>query len=184
MKFRHAVFALLLPFQASTAQEAAAARIELRPTFTARESVVFLGDVADIHSHDLQTIRRLVALPLGDRPLAGAQTIVPRDSIERWARLRLGLPRVDISWGGAPEVAVRTPATAMPTASRSPKGAVTVARGEWVSLRYRNGGVELESRAEVLQDGSTGDVVRVRASFANAPLQARVIAAGQVEAAL
>lgn len=59
-----------------------------------------------------------------------------------------------------------------------------IARGEWVSLRLKSGLVELERRAQVMQDAHLGQVVQVRASGGSAPVSARVVAAGQVEAIL
>lgn len=58
----------------------------------------------------------------------------------------------------------------------------TVARGEMVELRFKAGAVQLEGRAEALQEGETGEVVRVRMTGASMPVQARVLERGRVEA--
>jgi flagella basal body P-ring formation protein FlgA len=59
-----------------------------------------------------------------------------------------------------------------------------VGRGEWVLLRLKSGLVELESRVQAMQQGDLGQTVQVRSSGGSAPLAARVIARGQVEAML
>jgi flagellar basal body P-ring formation protein FlgA len=56
-----------------------------------------------------------------------------------------------------------------------------VSRGEWVALRVRSGFIEMESRAEALQNGRVGQTVSVRTSTATTPLAARVVGPGQVE---
>ena len=56
-----------------------------------------------------------------------------------------------------------------------------VARGQWASLRTSSGVVMLESRAEVLQDGWTGDKVRVRPPGATGVVLARVLGPGKLE---
>lgn len=56
-----------------------------------------------------------------------------------------------------------------------------IARGDWVALRVRSGGIELESRVEALQNGRVGQLVSVKPGNAAAPITARVVAPGQVE---
>lgn len=56
-----------------------------------------------------------------------------------------------------------------------------VVRGDWVALRLRAGGVELESRVEALQNGRLGQMVSVKPGNASAPIMARVVGPGQVE---
>ena len=60
-----------------------------------------------------------------------------------------------------------------------PRPAVT--RGDWVPLRIRSGGMELESRAEVLQNGGVGQLVNVKPRGATGTLEARVLGPGRVE---
>ncbi len=60
----------------------------------------------------------------------------------------------------------------------------TIARGAWVALHMKSGPVELVARAQALQDGEVGQVVQVRSSNGSAPVAARVVAAGRVEALL
>lgn len=59
--------------------------------------------------------------------------------------------------------------------------APSVVRGQWAALRSQAGAVLLESRVEVLQDGRTGEKVRVRQPGATAALVARVVGPGQLE---
>lgn len=60
-----------------------------------------------------------------------------------------------------------------------PSPAVT--RGGWAHLIARSGGVSIESRVEVLQDGRPGEVVRVKVRGASSEVLARVTGPGQVE---
>lgn len=59
-----------------------------------------------------------------------------------------------------------------------------VTRGEWVVLQLKSGAVELERRAQVLQDGVLGQVIKVRGGNGASPVNGRVTAAGRVEAML
>jgi flagella basal body P-ring formation protein FlgA len=263
-----ALFAALVGAQA-VAQVEPAVRIEMRPVFDAASEHVVLGDLAIIHARDLETMRQLVTLSLGERPAAGGEALVRREAIARWVRSRTGIARNDVEWGGAAETIVRTPAqqwhasrleqvaqqtlnawiaqnapgyraelVPLSTDLRLPAGNVTVsarpiaanidadrrvtvwldvavdarnvrsvpvgfemtatvaaaraaaaaaplvARGEWVELHMKSGGLEVQARVQALQDGAAGQVVQVRASAAGAPVSARVVAAGQVEGLL
>lgn len=60
---------------------------------------------------------------------------------------------------------------------------VAVTRGEWATLRSVSGPVVLEATVEVLQDGRSGQKVRVRQRGATAAVMARVLGPGQVEIA-
>ena len=190
MKIVPAILAVLAAN--ACAEDNPVARVELRPVIAAQQVEVRLGDVADIHSRDLRTMRRLVTLPLGERPAAGSDVVVRRDVLERWVRLRLGLARGAVEWQGPAQAVIRTfeaqavaPARAeIEAASRTRQSMHLVARGDWASLRLRSGGIEVQARVQVLQDGAAGDVVRVRASRASEAVDARVISAGYVEAAL
>lgn len=56
-----------------------------------------------------------------------------------------------------------------------------VARGDWVALRVRTGAIEMEERAEALQNGRIGQTVNVKPSKATSAILARVVGPGQVE---
>jgi flagella basal body P-ring formation protein FlgA len=56
-----------------------------------------------------------------------------------------------------------------------------VARGDWVALRIHAGAMELESRAEALQNGRAGQTVSVKPHGASGILEARVLGPGRVE---
>lgn len=56
-----------------------------------------------------------------------------------------------------------------------------VARGDWVALRVRSGAIELEERAQALQNGRIGQTVNVKPSKATGAILARVVGPGQVE---
>jgi flagellar basal body P-ring formation protein FlgA len=68
--------------------------------------------------------------------------------------------------------------------ARNSAPAPAIARGDWVALHLKSGLVELESRAQALQNGELGQVVKVRSSGGASPVDARVVAPGRVEAML
>lgn len=67
--------------------------------------------------------------------------------------------------------------------SRPVAAAPAVRRGEWASLHSGVGGIALEARVEVLQDGRLGDKVRVRQPGADGAVFARVTGPAQLELA-
>jgi hypothetical protein len=193
-------FALVAAFASTAFAGTAVTQVELRASVIVQQAEVRLGDIAEIRSADLQAIRQLVVLPLGRGPAAGMDAVIRREALERWVRLRLGLARSQIEWRGAPETWLHTPsgqsgphpaepglAHTAPSTDSGPflagkTPSALVARGDWVLLRFKSAGVELETRAQVLQDGRAGDAVRVRAWSASEPVYARVISASAVEA--
>jgi len=56
-----------------------------------------------------------------------------------------------------------------------------VVRGNWAHLQAGSGAVSVESRVEVLQDGRTGQLVRVKVPGSSGEVLARVTGPGQVE---
>jgi flagella basal body P-ring formation protein FlgA len=56
-----------------------------------------------------------------------------------------------------------------------------VVRGSWAVLEARQGGLNVQSRAEVLQDGRAGQMVQVKPANATASLLVRVAGPGRVE---
>lgn len=83
-------------------------------------------------------------------------------------------------------VALQGPLEERAEASSTPAGmgeAFAVMRGEWATLRSVSGPVVLEAAVEVLQDGRSGQKVRVRQRGATAVVTARVLGPGQVEIA-
>jgi hypothetical protein len=154
------------------ANAAPAVEIRMHAVVEASPGQVLLGEAATIHASDLKTIASLVALPLGHAPAAGRETLLGRDAIARWVRARTGLGAAGIAWTGADEIVVR---------GRDDSGAI-VHRGDWASLRSQAGGIAIEDRVEILQDGAAGDFVQVRGSASSASFAARVVARGRVEA--
>jgi len=59
---------------------------------------------------------------------------------------------------------------------------MAVGRGEWVTLLLKTGGTQLEGRAEALQEGDLGQVVKVRMAGASSSVEALVVDRGRVEA--
>jgi flagellar basal body P-ring formation protein FlgA len=70
------------------------------------------------------------------------------------------------------------PGVAVESMDIEPVPAVT--RGEQVTVLARSGDMELEARAEALQDGQVGQTVRVRTASGTAPVVAQVVSAGRV----
>jgi flagella basal body P-ring formation protein FlgA len=320
---RTPVLALIVSLAAAASHggdlQAGVAEVELRPHVEAAARVVSLGDVAFVRTADLSLERRLLALPLGESPRPGSESIVQRDRLSHWLRMQPGLLGTQVHWTGTErtvvrgavqklpslrieeaaraelsrwlqsnatrfsiestgvredialptgriELSVRPLATGAQPASRMtvwvdayvegrfaravpvtflvdayreawvvPQGAAVgtrlspgsleqrevpargaaplspnrplrelralrplrpgepltaanakplaaVSRGDWVTLRSDSGALHLESRAEALQDGEIGQVVRVRVPRGSEALQARVVGAERVEA--
>jgi flagella basal body P-ring formation protein FlgA len=87
------------------------------------------------------------------------------------------------SSSNGPITAVRALRAGEPVTEDNTRRAVAVRRGDVVALQLQSGAVQLESRAQALQEGDPGMVVRVRMSGAAEAVTARVIARGRVEAA-
>jgi flagellar basal body P-ring formation protein FlgA len=66
-------------------------------------------------------------------------------------------------------------------AAKSIESAPDVLRGEWLPLTSQSGAVSLESKVEVLQDGRTGQIVRVKRGEGKASFAARVAGPGRLE---
>ena len=81
----------------------------------------------------------------------------------------------------APDAAPLPRADSAPVTKEREPAPLAVARGEWALLRLAEGGITLESRVEVLQDGRAGQRIRVRAQSGAGPLFARVLGPGQLE---
>jgi hypothetical protein len=194
---------------AAAPARAGEAEVLLREQVTPRGAQVLLGDVAFVRGGELSTVRRLVTLPLGHAPRAGTQARLSREAVFRWARSQLGELAAQARWVGADEVLIAAPGPTGPLAEAAPSvlpagaaparpanalaeagprdGAAAdalapaVARGEWVTLAVSTGGIQLETRAEALQDARTGQPVRVRTQAGGGSIVARVVAPGRVE---
>lgn len=68
-----------------------------------------------------------------------------------------------------------------PVARADVEAPPAVNRGDWVALRSRSGGIEVESRVEALQGGRIGQTVNVKPARAQAAVAARIVGPGQVE---
>lgn len=173
-----------LALLAALPARAADVEVELRARAVAHGAQVMLGDVAYVRGDQLDAVVRLVRLPLGRAPRAGSQARLSRDSLQRWARSQLGSLASQATWTGADEVNIS--AVAQESHQPAPqlaghRSAPVVARGEWVTLLARQGGIELEGPAEALEDGHVGQAVRVRSAGSSGSIVARVIAPGRVE---
>lgn len=180
-------------FLAATTTVATAAhglRIDLCATAATPAARVTLGDIASIKGADDAMAARLTALDVGQVSSDGQPTTVERATLARWIQARTGLLSQDIAWGGAERCSVRVADGALvrPLAPAGASQAVQaraslagVTRGNVATLRSSNGGIRVESRVEVMQDGAVGQDVRVRLPGAADAVLARVVAPGQVE---
>jgi flagella basal body P-ring formation protein FlgA len=62
---------------------------------------VTLGDIASMSTPELETLKRLMALPLGPAPRAGESAQLRRADLMRWIQQRTGLDARRIVWEGA-----------------------------------------------------------------------------------
>ena len=106
-----AVAAASLPILAlpGTALSAALLKIQLPAQVELERTQVLLGDIAAITSTDLDLLRRVMALPLGQAPGIGREVALPAQRIETWIKSRTGLRSDEIDWSGAQEIALSMP---------------------------------------------------------------------------
>ena len=117
----------------AAARGAGEIEISLRPEAVTRARAVTLGDVAVLRSGDLATIRKLLALPLGETPRAGDHAILQRDSLSRWIRARTGIAAQQIVWLGEAQVLVRSATRTLP--ARQTEDIATAALHQWLAAR-------------------------------------------------
>ena len=142
--------------------------VVLRPQVQAVKPVVYFGDVAEVTSSDLPTLRRLVAVPLGAAPAPGRVLNVSSNSVRSWVRGQAGPVVAAAQWSGASQIEI---SRAQPA----------VSRGAFAAMAVRSGEVQIETRVEVLQDGAPGQYVRVRLPNTSTSVLALVVAPGRVE---
>jgi flagella basal body P-ring formation protein FlgA len=94
---------LLLVLACGGASAAPRASIELLPNAEVQGDTVLLGQVARLHSNDLDTMRMLVHLPLGRAPRAGQVAVLQNEAVGLWIRRQTGLAAADLELGGSRE---------------------------------------------------------------------------------
>ncbi len=82
-------------------------RVALRPQVQVQRPDVRLGDVALLSSPDLETLRRAMAVPLGQAPRLGEPVALDGGRLRIWLRSRTGLRDEQIEWEGAEATSVR-----------------------------------------------------------------------------
>lgn len=82
--------------------------IALHAQVSTAHRIVTLGEAASLRTTDLDTIRQLVNLPLGEAPRAGVRLALQRDALARWIRVRTGIEPERIVWSGASQAEVAT----------------------------------------------------------------------------
>lgn len=84
----------------------AGAHIELLPRVRVDRSAVVLGEVARLHTDDLDLMRKLVHLPVGHAPRPGELAVLQREALAQWVRRHAGIPADQLQWSGAQETRV------------------------------------------------------------------------------
>lgn len=113
-------------------------------------------------------------------PAQPGQSLAPADFSTVEVSL-LGWPVAKAASGeGAVRARTRLPAGAV-VAAHQIEPSPAVSRGGSARLLTVNGAVRVESKVDVLQDGATGQIVRVRLASGQGPVTARVIGDGVVE---
>ncbi len=161
-------FAALLAALVACAPALAEVKIVLRSQAEVTRPAVSLNDIAELTTSDLTTLRRLMNVPLGNAPQPGKMVSVSAASLQSWVRARLG-GAIPVRWSGASRIEIV-------------RAGPAVARGAFAAMAAHSGGVAVETRVEVLQDGEPGQQVRVRMATASTSILARVLASGRVEA--
>lgn len=88
---------------ATGAWPAPRATIELLPNAQVQGGTVVLGQVARLHASDLETMRRLVQLPIGRAPQPGKVAVLQHEVLARWIRHETGLSPAQLEVGGSRE---------------------------------------------------------------------------------
>jgi flagella basal body P-ring formation protein FlgA len=111
MKAAHVLAACAIAGLASAAVAGeVAAEVSLQQAVALSKPQVLLGDVATVRGTDLEVVRRLVFLPLGQLPASGLAQLT-RETIERWAAQQMGPAAARVSWGGADRVSIAMQST-------------------------------------------------------------------------
>jgi flagellar basal body P-ring formation protein FlgA len=82
--------------------------IGLRPDVTATHRTIVLDEIASLRTTDLQMLRRLMELPLGEAPRPGSEALLKRERLAHWIRSRVGIAPEQLVWKGAEQTQVRT----------------------------------------------------------------------------
>ena len=132
-------------------------------------------------SFNVEAYREAWVAPAGvARGVPLAPGMVERREVDATSRSVAALPsEIAGNWSTTKAIKEGEPLTA-----RNVAPAPLVARGEWVALHLKSGLVQLEGRAQALQDGQLGQVVQVRSANGASPVAARIVAPGKVEAML
>lgn len=117
------------------------ARIELPAVMEAKRADVVLGDVAQLSSRDLTTLRRLMRLPLGRLPRSGESAHLDRSQLARWVRARTGIDPQAITWSGAEAVDIYLPTHEFSGELLVPAAKATLQ--DWLSARSTRSSIEL-----------------------------------------
>ena len=146
--------------------------VELLPEAKVFGDTVLLGQVARLHSPDLEVMRSLVQLPLGRTPAPGQQGILQQQAVARWIRRHTGLVPEALEWRGVAEARVMRASRQL--RGEEIAGAAVQSLRAWLSGR----GVASEVHARVLPrdlDVPPGDVRMEVRGLENAALRRRMV---------
>ncbi|WP_420997933.1 flagellar basal body P-ring formation chaperone FlgA [Cupriavidus sp. 30B13] len=149
--------AALLP---AHARAGASAHVALADQVQVRRPEVLLGDVAQLRSGDLDTLRQLMSLSIGPAPRAGDAVVLDRRMIARFAQARLRVAEGAIEWEGAQSVRIERATQSI--AGDRLVGAAREQLDGWLRGRYQRFSLAATQDVSVLQVPA-GDVeVRAR----------------------
>ncbi|EJL72200.1 flagella basal body P-ring formation protein FlgA [Variovorax sp. CF313] len=138
--------------------------IELRPRVQVEGASVRLGDIAFLTTRDLGTLRKLMAVPIGAAPRAGAPIAVDRNTVMRWVESRSAVQAGDavssLRWSGAGETLIET--AAQDLAGETVVDAARSALLKWLQLRSLHADVQSVSTVRDLVLPAGQPVLRVR----------------------
>ncbi|HEX7888064.1 MAG TPA: flagella basal body P-ring formation protein FlgA [Ramlibacter sp.] len=77
--------------------------IELRADAQIEGPTIQLGEIARLHSPDLELMRQLVGLDLGRAPRPGESASIPVRDLVAWIERQVGMRADDVAWSGARE---------------------------------------------------------------------------------
>ncbi|MBC3875067.1 flagellar basal body P-ring formation chaperone FlgA [Undibacterium flavidum] len=110
MSARQVVRALIaITMLAPVYATASGAVVELRSHVNVKRDIVTLGDVAQLSTEDLTTIRRLNTIYLGRAPKLGQVVNLESEVIRRWVNSRVPDLARQLQWRGAHQVTVSVP---------------------------------------------------------------------------
>ena len=150
-------------------------RIQLLPIAHIKKAEIFLNDVAEMSSSDMNELVSFQHIKLGEIRETESDFFVEKEIIRRWTIRKLGMKARNAVWSGADKTKIEIDKVK----KRIP--VEVLKRDDWVTLRVVSGVVTVESKVQALQTGEVGQFVRVRKVNSSTTLLARVVDSSTVE---